>query len=430
MFKKYWKLIIFSLLITLFSSLNVNAYVVTEKPCITKIVLSEQNKIIHNGDRVHVNIKLSQKISKKYICVKFYPDGVSLYDSSSGNSLYYIVNCYYDEKNDTYYGISDPISSNYPETIYRVDYDFIAYNENDRLLLGTGENDRFLLFCKDDYSAYKHFFVFSNACYYGNHTIDSSNVASNPKCKVCGTELPNAKLNASSLKMQTKKAFNLKIASKYKNDTVSTWTSTNASIVSVDKNGKITAKKAGTATVQAKMKSGMVAKCKVTVQKGAVKTTKITSVPSTLKIEKGKTYNLKPELMPLTSSEKITYSSSNKSIATVNSKGKITAKKSGTVKITVKSGSKKVTVKVTVPKVATKAVNNIPTELSIKLKKTYTLKPKLSPSNSEEKITYSSSNKKVATVSSKGKITAKKKGTTVITVKSGKKTAKCKVTVK
>lgn len=59
-----------------------------------------------------------------------------------------------------------------------------------------------------------------------------------------------------------------------------------------------------------------------------------------------------------------------------------------------------------------------------------TLKPTVIPITSTDKITYSSSNRKVATVSSKGKILAKKKGTAVITVKSGKKHLKCRVTVK
>lgn len=45
------------------------------------------------------------------------------------------------------------------------------------------------------------------------------------------------------------------------------------------------------------------------------------------------------------------------------------------------------------------------------------------------KATWKSSNQKVATVSSKGKVTAKKKGTTTITAKVGKTTYKCKVTV-
>lgn len=50
--------------------------------------------------------------------------------------------------------------------------------------------------------------------------------------------------------------------------------------------------------------------------------------------------------------------------------------------------------------------------------------------NYEQEITYTTSNKKVAVVNAKGKITGKKKGTAVITVKSGKKSVKCKVTVK
>ena len=48
----------------------------------------------------------------------------------------------------------------------------------------------------------------------------------------------------------------------------------------------------------------------------------------------------------------------------------------------------------------------------------------------DELFTYTSSNKNVATVNSKGVITAKKKGTAVITVKSGTRKVTCKVTVK
>ena len=84
----------------------------------------------------------------------------------------------------------------------------------------------------------------------------------------------------------------------------------------------------------------------------------------------------------------------------------------------------------TVPKTATKKINKVPAAVTIKKGKKYTLKAKRSPSNSDQKLTYKSSNKKVATVSSKGVITAKKKGTAVITVTSGKVSVKCKVTVK
>ena len=82
------------------------------------------------------------------------------------------------------------------------------------------------------------------------------------------------------------------------------------------------------------------------------------------------------------------------------------------------------------PKTATKSINGIPSKQTLKKGKSITLKVKLNPSNSDEKVTYVSSNKKVAVVDSKGKITAKGKGTAMITVKSGKVSVKCKITVK
>lgn len=58
--------------------------------------------------------------------------------------------------------------------------------------------------------------------------------------------------------------------------------------------------------------------------------------------------------------------------------------------------------------------------------KTLTLKV----TGTKKKVTWKSSNKKVATVSTKGKVTAKKKGTATITAKVGKKKLTCKITVK
>ena len=171
-------------------------------------------------------------------------------------------------------------------------------------------------------------------------------------------------------------------------------------------------------------------KITVKVQSGTVKTIKISGLPSSLRLAKGKTTSLKPVLKPLTSQQKVTYQSSNKKVATVTSKGKIRAKGAGTARITVKSGSKRAVVKVTVPKTKTKKITNVPSKLTLRRGKSKTLKPRRSPSGSDEKITYQSSNRKVATVTSKGKITAKKKGKAVITVKSGKIKVTCTVTVK
>lgn len=125
------------------------------------------------------------------------------------------------------------------------------------------------------------------------------------------------------------------------------------------------------------------------------------------------------------------WKSSNKSVATVNSKGRITGKKAGSARITVtlRSG-KKATLKVTVKKISTTKLKISKKSLTLKKGKTYTLKTSVTPKNTQDKLTFKSSNKKVATVSSKGKITAKKKGTARITVQSGSKKAVCTVRVK
>ena len=69
-------------------------------------------------------------------------------------------------------------------------------------------------------------------------------------------------------------------------------------------------------------------------------------------------------------------------------------------------------------------------KLTLKKGKSFRLKVTLTPEDSQDKIIYRTSNKKVATVSKTGKIRAKKKGKARITVISGKKKVICKVTVK
>ena len=209
------------------------------------------------------------------------------------------------------------------------------------------------------------------------------------------------------------------------------WYSDNTSIAKVNPYGKITAgKKPGKTYITIVMSTGEAAKIKVTVQKGKIKTKSISGLKKKVSVNKGKTLKLTPVLSPQTSQEKISYSSSNKKVATVSSKGIIKGIKAGTTKITVKSGTKKFVVTVTVPKTTTKKITGIKSAIKLKKGKTYKLKPKKVPANSDYKISYNSSNKKVATVSSKGVITARKKGSTTITIKSGKISVKCKVTVK
>lgn len=182
------------------------------------------------------------------------------------------------------------------------------------------------------------------------------------QCTVCKTVLESAaiaktyvKLNATgTIPLQVKKSTTaIKIQSYTPGDTVEKWTSSNPAIVKVnEKSGKITAgKKTGKAVVTVKMRSGATAKVTIKVQKNKVTTTKLTVSSKTVSLKVDQTYTVKVKRTPTvpTLTEKITFSSSKKSVASVNAAGKITAKKKGKATITVKSGTKKVkiTVKVT-----------------------------------------------------------------------------------
>lgn len=122
-------------------------------------------------------------------------------------------------------------------------------------------------------------------------------------------------------------------------------------------------------------------------------------------------------------SRKVSYTSNRKSVATVTSKGKVTARKAGTAIITAKVGNKKLKCKVTVKKENLKLNKS---KVTLYAGKSITLKA----TGTSRKVSYTSNKKSVATVTSKGKVTAKKAGTAIITAKAGKKKVTCKVTVK
>ena len=130
----------------------------------------------------------------------------------------------------------------------------------------------------------------------------------------------------------------------------------------------------------------------------------------------------------------VTYTSSNVKIAAING-STVTAAGAGTATITaVKESDDNYnratatnTITVKSPPVTDLRLNTTSKKLVFKSK--FTLKATVIPANAESKVSYSSSNTKVASVDSKGTITAKKVGTANITVKAGNISKTCKVTV-
>ena len=212
-------------------------------------------------------------------------------------------------------------------------------------------------------------------------------------------------------------------------DKAVTWSSSNTSVATV-KDGKVTAVKAGTATITAKA-GEKTATCSVKVEKPFVAVTSVTLDKTKLELTEGASYTLTATVKPDDATDKtVTWSSSNTAVATVKD-GKVTAVKAGTATITAKAGGKSATCTVTVTK-ATVAVTSVTldkTSLSLKVNEELTLTATVKPDNATDKtVTWSSSNTSVATVTG-GTVKGIKAGTATITAKAGGQSATCQVTV-
>ena len=214
------------------------------------------------------------------------------------------------------------------------------------------------------------------------------------------------------------------------------WGSSASGVASVDGSGKVTAVKAGTATITASA-GGKSATCQVTVTAKTVSVTGVSLDKATLSLVVGGSATLVATVNPDNATDKnVTWSSSATGIATVDENGIVKAVKAGTATITVKTkdGGKTATCKVTVT-AATVAVQSVSLDkatLSLVEGGSATLVATVKPDNASNKnVTWSSSATGVATVDAGGKVTAVKAGTATITVKTkdGGKTATCKVTV-
>ena len=147
------------------------------------------------------------------------------------------------------------------------------------------------------------------------------------------------KLNKTKLTLAVKQTYSLKVIKKSSTDSIKNYKSSNSSIATVSKSGKITAKKQGTCYITVIMNSGKTAKCKVTVN--PAKTTKITFSTKSLTIQKNKIVSLKFSRTPSYAGDKLTWISSNPKVVKVYQNGKIKGLSKGKSVITVKAASGK-----------------------------------------------------------------------------------------
>ena len=187
-----------------------------------------------------------------------------------------------------------------------------------------------------------------------------------------------------------------------------------SAIVGGSKSMTIRAISGGVCTITADGHTGIKApSCTVTVY--ADPPTKISLKPERLTLQEGNTGSFTYELTPSDAYAEITWSSSDESIATVNSNGIVTAKKEGTATITAKTNNGLTatgTVTVT-PQPQSVSLSN---SLQVCVGYAVELKPTLIPSNASTSFTWSSDNTKVASVDASGIVKGISAGTAIITV--------------
>ncbi len=216
-----------------------------------------------------------------------------------------------------------------------------------------------------------------------------------------------------------------------------TWVSDHPDVASVDNEGNVTARKAGTATVTVKVAENVTAVCKVTV---ISRVTGISLSETTVELKPGETHQLTATVLPQNASNaEVTWYSDKESVATVSQSGLVTGVGPGetTVHAVTTDGGKMASclVKVGTP------VKGI--TLSVSSKTIYVGDPSLdisaalTPANATDKsLEWSSSDPEVASIAPGAALHAVikplKPGKTTITAttKDGGFTASCEVTVK
>lgn len=235
----------------------------------------------------------------------------------------------------------------------------------------------------------------------------------------------------SSYSIYATQSQRLSITSNYPEEAIIFMQSSNPKLLKVSNDGTVEGIAAGRVRVTAQTKSGQKIQTLINIK---IPRVVLTASEAPLQVKKT-TMELKVKSKIATDSVK-RWSSSNKKVAVVSQKGKITARKIGKTIITVlmKSGAKaSCEIKVQKAPVQIKKLSINKSSITLNLKgspRVFQIITAKTPVTVTNKVTYQSSNKKIVSVSRTGKLTARKSGTTTVTVKCGKKTRKIKVKVR
>ncbi|MDF2543602.1 MAG: hypothetical protein K0S47_3320 [Herbinix sp.] len=243
-------------------------------------------------------------------------------------------------------------------------------------------------------------------------------------CVVTVRELVSTvKLNYESYKLGVDKSVTLKAT--VTNPTATNqkvkWTSSNTKVAVVNSKGKVTGLKAGYAIITAVAQDGTEeeASCEIRV---ITPVTSVTVDKSYVSLLVGDSKKLKSTIKPSSATYRSAkWTSSDKSVASVDENGVITALKAGETTITVaakdNSGKKAVCLVVVSNRVPSTGVTVMDKRIVMVSGETKTVQVALNPTNSTDDFTWSSDNTAVARVDKNtGKITARATGTANITV--------------
>ncbi len=272
-------------------------------------------------------------------------------------------------------------------------------------------------------------------------TVTTADGKKSATCAVTVSEDISVSLNKTTLSLETgdTETLTATVSPAGASDKTVSWKSSDTDVLTVDSNGKITAKGKGSATVTATSDAdtSKSATCTVTVSDATVAVTGVSLDKTLLTLTVDGEHTLVATILPEGATQKgISWKSSDPKVVSVDQSGQLKALAVGsaTIMVTTDDGGKTASCVVTVEakSVDVEGVSLNTTNLNASVGDTFALNAAVTPASATNKsVSWKSDNTDVATVDQDGNVTVVGKGTVKITVTtdSGSKTATCTITV-